>query len=104
MDEIIHERRHVDKTGISPSWVGEVLRLDGEFYRVDKSLYVGQLLFLQVLFLWVYARPHYLAGYETLSDSRHFRRERGIVLIIGIYSKDISSCQFTPFNIRLFQF
>ena len=84
MYEVVNERGHVDVAGIATLRVCKIVGLYDLLHSVHIILYVGHLLWLQILFLRVYARPNNFARHRTFAYAGQLRGEGGILVVESI--------------------
>ena len=103
MDEIVHERGHIDVACIALLRIGKVVALNHSLHRVDIVLNIGHLLRLEILFLGIDTRPGDLAGHDALANARNLRREGGIIIVGGIDAEDIAARNVATIHVRLLE-
>ena len=89
--------------GISPFRVSKIVRLNDLFHRIHITLDIVELLWLQVLFLRIDARPDDFTRHVTLANARHLRGEGGIVVVESINAQQVATRHITSIDITLFQ-
>ena len=104
MDEVVHERRHINVACIALLRIGKFVALNHSLHRVDIVLDIRHLLRLETLFLGIDTRPGNLAGHNARTHTRHFRREGSIIVVVCIDAEDIAARDVAPFHVRLLEF
>ena len=96
VDEIVHERGHVDVAGIAFHGVGKRVGLYHLFDGVHIALDIVELFGLELFLFRIDARPDDLAGHDAFADARDLGAERGVVVAEGVDAQQVAARQVAP--------